>query len=64
MSDVRIELDLNEEGYRRLCGIAEGMARHLPAFTLGDALVLVVETGTATVEARLASQNSPLIIPH
>lgn len=63
MSGISIELELNEEGYRRLAGITEAMARKLPAFNLGDALHLVIETGTAAIEERLRIGASGIVFP-
>lgn len=50
---VSIELDLSEEGYRRLATLTERLAMRFPAMDLGQCLVLVIEAGTEAVENQI-----------
>lgn len=55
---VTVEIDLSEAGYRRICEIGEALARDLPRFDIGQALVLVIEAGTSAVEQKLAERKA------
>ncbi len=50
---ISVELELNEDGYRRLSQITDTLAKVNPDVTLGAIVAAVIEIGTEVAEQRI-----------